>query len=1354
MENKSQLRTGSILVITFSLFLAAAIAIEVNPDYNATYNATFNETGNVTLLPDSGNNSSSEGPPLNESNVTGENTSASELNSTLGNELLGENISGVYTGPEYPIMHPDKETLEKWIEEYNAAPKAYINPEIANMIAAGYPEVSSTNLLPYIDYDPTERNQGSCGNCWAWTSTGALEVALGVQKGVRDRLSVQYINSCEYGIIGINCCAGGNLNYFANFISDSRISRDIPWSNTNAYWQDGILSAPFECYFSPSCSSISTIPYYPVLAASAQTVTTQGVSQATAISNIKNVLNQNKAVYFSFFLPNTADWNTFFNFWNNHQETELISYNYSCDHTYDSGGGGHAVLIVGYNDTAPDPYWIVLNSWGTTAGRPNGLFRVNMSTNYNCQIQYYGSPEYSLGFQTLNVTLGGSAADIYEPDETMSTAKWIPTDGTIQEHTFMPVGEYDLVKFNATLGTTYVMETSVDDVSDTVLFLYDTSGYYLYIYDDDSGVGLASQITWTNTLGSGTYYLMVRDYFNNGSSYTIHIAQPDAYEPDAYEPDDDYTQASWITTDGSVQEHTLVPIGESDYVKFNATLGTTYIIETSVDGVSDTYLYLYDQTGTGLIEGDDDGGIDLGSKIVWENDIANGTYYVLANDTYENGSSYTIRITQPDAYEPDDNYTIASVIDTDGSIQEHNFVPIGDSDYVEFYAELGLTYIIETSVDDVSDTYMFLYDSSMNLIDSDDDGGAGFGSRIQWTNDLGNGTYYAEISDAYWLQGGAYNVSVTVIPSLQLVSTEPTSDFGVSTNGSFNFSITVKCVGGTCMDVNLILDPAKKDLSAASPNAILSLVEKPDGKEEKTELAIINPSGAAKPTGLKKPPATWVSKMEKTGTPDEIDLRAKYPSKSLGGVLDLSKIDAGKLAEASKKVSEINLKIKNAGKKWKAGLTPLAFYSQEERDALLSVVLDSKSGTSHTMSSEGSMEILDVPAAFDWRDYNGQDWVTPIKDQGACGSCWAFAAVATVEGAFNVQSGIHDMDLDLSEQELVSCSDAGTCNGGYSELALDYIIDEGVVNETCFSYEASDIACELCEGDPVRTRIREYIHVENSTEAYKSALIEYGPFVVGLDAPGDFLYYAGGIYEPLEDRPWDGTLNHAITLVGYNDTNGSWIIKNSWGTGWGEDGYGRVYYGDLEQYDYGFAVTDVETAESPGVIPMNSGTPFYTLDENPFSCGNMTENSTCSKSWRVFATGENSTTWAFFVKYNVSQTVDQTESVYVTINDSIDLMSLSITSVNSTTAFLEWSAVSGVTSYKVYYSDNITQLLSLDTEAPGPSVSNITVLGTTWTDSGISGLRERYYRVSAVGSEEVLSEDSLGLFRVSVTEAA
>jgi len=202
------------------------------------------------------------------------------------------------------------------------------------------------------------------------------------------------------------------------------------------------------------------------------------------------------------------------------------------------------------------------------------------------------------------------------------------------------------------------------------------------------------------------------------------------------------------------------------------------------------------------------------------------------------------------------------------------------------------------------------------------------------------------------------------------------------------------------------------------------------------------------------------------------------------------------------------------------------------------------------------------PSNFDWKDYDSKNWVTPIKNQGTCGSCWAFSAIGVVESKINIALNNPTYNIDLSEQDLVSCSDAGNCvDGGYENLALEHIKNEGVVKESCFLYGATDEPCsnKCSNWDNELVKIGYSGPISANVDAIKQAIVDYGPITGYMWVCDDFLFYVGGIYTAL----WEGECGwHTIDIVGYNDDNQYWIAKNSWGTGWGEDGYFRIAYSE------------------------------------------------------------------------------------------------------------------------------------------------------------------------------------------------
>jgi predicted outer membrane repeat protein len=199
-----------------------------------------------------------------------------------------------------------------------------------------------------------------------------------------------------------------------------------------------------------------------------------------------------------------------------------------------------------------------------------------------------------------------------------------------------------------------------------------------------------------------------------------------------------------------------------------------------------------------------------------------------------------------------------------------------------------------------------------------------------------------------------------------------------------------------------------------------------------------------------------------------------------------------------------------------------------------------------------------LPASLDWRKLDG---CSPVKNQGGCGSCWAFAAMGVVESQYLIQSY---KTLDLSEQWLVSCTDAGTCDGGFYGRAFDFMVDAkdkcvltGALLEDAFPYKADDVPCTCPPGD--RYLITKWSSLSQDIVSMKMAIMTYGPIAVGIAADDMFQCYVGGVF----DANVGTDLNHAVVLVGWDDTQGTkgvWYLRNSWGTGWGEGGYMRIEY--------------------------------------------------------------------------------------------------------------------------------------------------------------------------------------------------
>ena len=198
-----------------------------------------------------------------------------------------------------------------------------------------------------------------------------------------------------------------------------------------------------------------------------------------------------------------------------------------------------------------------------------------------------------------------------------------------------------------------------------------------------------------------------------------------------------------------------------------------------------------------------------------------------------------------------------------------------------------------------------------------------------------------------------------------------------------------------------------------------------------------------------------------------------------------------------------------------------------------------------------------IPQSIDWR---ASGIVTNVKDQGQCGSCWAFSAVGTMEGQHAKKTGNL---VSLSEQNLVDCSDNfgnEGCNGGWPYAAMDYVIkNKGIDTEDTYTYEAEDDKCRYNKTDKGATVSNVvFIPSYNITLLYH-AIATIGPISVAIDAENDFQMYSSGIYETTECS--NEFLDHAVLVVGYGVSNKGkkyYIVKNSWGSSWGMNGY--IYY--------------------------------------------------------------------------------------------------------------------------------------------------------------------------------------------------
>ncbi|MBN1423542.1 FG-GAP repeat protein, partial [Candidatus Fermentibacteria bacterium] len=255
--------------------------------------------------------------------------------------------------------------------------------------------------------------------------------------------------------------------------------------------------------------------------------------------------------------------------------------------------------------------------------------------------------------------------------------------------------------------------------------------------------------------------------------------------------------------------------------------------------------------------------------------------------------------------------------------------------------------------------------------------------------------------------------------------------------------------------------------------------------------------------------------------------------------------------------------IEAKGAQWSAGPNHIWDRAPEDRRALLGWDRSMETRQPGTIHERGSMDGL--PPAWDWRSAEGDNYVTPIRDQAQCGSCWAFGALACMESRMAIDAFVPDPTVDLSEQYLVSCS-PGSCNGYSISGTCEFLRTQGTLTEGCMGYQATDyVPCSShCPHGAL-----ELVYVQNwgwigpNRDAIKTRVLD-GPVYVAFTVYSDFQAYNGGVYEHVWGEEEGG---HAVAIVGWDDDLECWICKNSWGN-WGEDGYFRIKYGQCMMEDW------------------------------------------------------------------------------------------------------------------------------------------------------------------------------------------
>lgn len=268
---------------------------------------------------------------------------------------------------------------------------------------------------------------------------------------------------------------------------------------------------------------------------------------------------------------------------------------------------------------------------------------------------------------------------------------------------------------------------------------------------------------------------------------------------------------------------------------------------------------------------------------------------------------------------------------------------------------------------------------------------------------------------------------------------------------------------------------------------------------------------------------------------------------------------------------------------WQAGPTSVSNLSPEEQRTLCGYVpgpgeasLEAQEQMAaalyQSFKASAASQTFGYPASYDLRTGG---FVTDIKNQGSCGSCVAFGTAATIEATFRRQRNNPNLAINLSEAHLFYCyaksKGFGCSTGWYPDQAMEFA-KQGVVDDACYPYTAGDQNCNLCSDWQNRLVKISNFQKLGDIAAMKEWLSTRGALSACFTVYQDFYSYTGGVYKHVTGGVVGG---HCVSIVGYDDNAGCWICKNSWGTGFGEQGYFRIGYGQCGIEAYVYAVEGI-----------------------------------------------------------------------------------------------------------------------------------------------------------------------------------
>lgn len=271
-------------------------------------------------------------------------------------------------------------------------------------------------------------------------------------------------------------------------------------------------------------------------------------------------------------------------------------------------------------------------------------------------------------------------------------------------------------------------------------------------------------------------------------------------------------------------------------------------------------------------------------------------------------------------------------------------------------------------------------------------------------------------------------------------------------------------------------------------------------------------------------------------------------------------------------IQKLQKKIVENKAEWQAGktwLTDLDRASLKQMMNAPSDELDQK--IQFEVQSRRQEPEVERAQKFDWRNIKNSNYVSPIRNQGICGSCVAFAMAGALEIQNNIASGVPGMNSTLSAEALFACGGA-SCKGSLGpDTAIKFLKSQGVPDEACAPHQmgatGQEMSCSsICSDSDSRSlKLSDYSRPSNGSAHYDinavKEAVKRGPLVSLMRIYSDVLAYKGGVYRHVSD---DFVGAHAVVIVGFDDTKKAWIIKNSWGTLWGDNGFGYIAYDDLD----------------------------------------------------------------------------------------------------------------------------------------------------------------------------------------------